>query len=307
MATPTRAESVGAASGGYGLALFGLASLLLTNGCLGPVGLSWVEYPLPAPVFNQLVGLELVTVLLVVPVLVAAGVLARRGHPGAPLVGFGPCGYAAYMFAQYVVGPTRTAYSPAVLLHLAVFASAATLTAWSWSLATAHDWPEPDRARRLRWAALLGAFAAFVLLRYVPLFAGAVTGATIPDEFAATPGFFWSVVLLDLGLVVPATVAAAAAALRGSRLASPATYAAVGWFALVPPSVAAMAVVMAARDDPNASWSTVALLAAFATVTTAVAVRMFGRLLLEPKVPHGGDLGPRASGPAALHRTPGSP
>lgn len=298
---------MGVVSPRYPWALLLLGALLLGNACLGPIGLGRLEYPLPTTLYNQLVGLELVTVVMVVPVLVGAAVLARRDHPAAPLVAFGPCGYAAYMFAQYVIGPSRTVYSPAIVLHLAVFASSAALTAWSWSLATRGDWPVPDRARRLRWAALLGGFSGFVLLRYVPLFAGAATGAPIPDEFAATPGFFWTVVLLDLGLVVPAGLAAAAAAWRGSRLAVPATHAVVGWFALVPPSVAAMAVVMVVRQDPHASSSTAALLVAFGAVTTAAAVRMFARLLSAPKVPATEDLGPHASGPAALPPMSGRP
>jgi hypothetical protein len=287
----------------YPAGLTGLAALLLANAGLGPIGLDVVAYPLPESLLNQLRGLELVTVLLVVPALLLAAGLGRHERPEGPLVAVGPCAYAAYMFAQYVVGPARTVYSPAVLVHLAVFAASAALTAWSWSLATHHDWPAPDRARRVRWGLVLGAFAAFVLLRYVPLLTGAATGTPIPDEFAATPSFFWTVVLLDLGLVVPASLAAATAALRGTPLATPATYAVVGWFALVPPSVAAMAVVMAVRGDPNGSWATVGLLVGFATVTTVVAVRMFTHLLLVPKVPREGDLGPVASGPAALPAT----
>lgn len=300
MAGSTEPEGVGAVGPRYGWALLGLATLLLLNAGLGPIGLGWVDYPLPTTLYNQLLGLELVTVLVAVPVLVAAAVLARHGHPAAPIVGFGPCGYAAYMFAQYVVGPDRTVYTAAVVLHLVVFAASAGLTAWSWSLATRPDWPVPDRARRRRWAALLGGFSGFVLLRYVPLFVGAATGAKIPEEFAATPGFFWTIVLLDLGIVVPAGLAAAATALRASPQTTPATYAVVGWFALVPPSVAAMAVVMAVRHDPNASWPTAVLLVGFAALTTTVAVRMFGHLLRVPKVPGEGDIGPSGSGPQAL-------
>ena len=118
-----------------------------------------------------------------------------------------------------------------------------------------------------------------MLLRYLPLFVGSVTGAAIPREFASAPAFFWSIVVLDLGVVVPATVAAAVAALRGSSLAVPATHAVVGWFALVPPSVAAMAAAMVVRDDPYASVPTLVLLTVTSVITTAVAVRMFVRLV----------------------------
>src|SRR4029079_14528988 len=79
----------------------------------------------------------------------------RRGHPAAALLGIGPCGYAAYMFVQYVVGPDRTSYSPAVLIHLLVFTAATALSVWSWSLARGMVLPRPDAHQRRRWGFLL--------------------------------------------------------------------------------------------------------------------------------------------------------
>ena len=68
-------------------------------------------------------------------------------------------------------------------------------------------------------------------------------------EFADSPAFYWSIVLLDLGVVVPATLLAAAAVHRRQRLGQHAStcfsdilgnrldhYAVIGWFAMVPPS-----------------------------------------------------------------------
>jgi hypothetical protein len=299
---------VGARSS-YGHALAALAVLLLANAALGPAGLGRLSYPLPTSLLNQLRGLELVTVLLVVPTLALAVGLVRRGRPEAALVAIGPCGYASYMFVQYVVGPERTAASPALLLHLVVFALATALAVWSWSLAVAVAWPVPERGRRRRWGLLLLGLAGFVALRYVPVLAGAVTGARIPDEFAGDPAFYWSILLLDLGLVVPAATAAGVAVLRGSRLSVPAAYAVVGWFALVPPSVAAMAIVMLVRDDPYASLATTLLLTATSVVTTAAAVLMFRGLLRRRSLPHQAEVralavGPTRSGPSARRRRP---
>ena len=192
-------------------------------------------------------------------------------------------------------------YKRQVLLHLSVFALAATLTAWSWSRARDGHWPIPVRARRRRWAALLLALAAFVVLRYLPLATGAASGTHVPSEFAETPAFYWSVVLLDLGVVVPAALAAAAVALRGNRVALPATYAVVGWFALVPPSVAAMAVVMLARGDSNASVPTTVLMLAVAAVTTTVAAHMFRELLRQQALEVGVDTAETGIGPAEPH------
>ena len=264
---------------GYASAVLALAALLLTNALLGPIGVGLLDYPLPTSLFNQLVGLELVTVILVVPTLTAAAALAHCGHPAAPLLGIGACGYAAYMFAQYVVGPARTSYSPAVLIQLVVFSAATALSVWSWSLARRTAWPRTDAHQRRRWGLLLVGLASFVLLRYLPLFVGSATDSAIPREFAEAPAFFWSIVLLDLGVVVPTIVAAAIAAVRGYSLAVPATFAVVGWFALVPPSVAAMAAVMVVRDDRYASVPTLVLLAVTSVITTGLAVHMFSRLL----------------------------
>jgi hypothetical protein len=284
----------------YRNALVVLAALLLTNAVLGPAGLDVVAYPLPESLLNQLRGLELVTVGLVVPALVLAAVLTQRDSPAAPLVALGPCGYASYMFVQYVVGPDRTTLSPALLLHLAVFTAATWLAVWSWGLAVTTEWPVPQPAQRRRWAALLAGLAAFVALRYLPLLVGSFSHADIPEEFALAPAFYWSVVLLDLGLVVPAAALAARAALLGSRLAVPATYAVVGWFALVPPSVAAMALVMLVRDDPYASLPTTLLLTVVSVLTTAVAARMFRRLLQDAD--QLSSSGPRSAAPGRRAR-----
>jgi uncharacterized membrane protein YjjB (DUF3815 family) len=79
--------------------------------------------------------------------------------------------------------------------------------------------------------------------------------------------------------VVPATVAGAVALLGGRELGRRALYAVTAWFALVPPSVAAMAVVMLAKGDPNASVATVVTLTVASLVFGAFAVHVYRPLL----------------------------
>jgi hypothetical protein len=104
---------------------------------------------------------------------------------------------------------------------------------------------------------------------------GAGSQTPLPREVAEEPAFYWSIVLLDLGVVVPAALAAGVALWRGGVLAAPGLYAVVGWFALVPPSVAAMAAVMLLDGDPFASLGQVLLLSAAAVVFAAFAVVVF--------------------------------
>ena len=89
-------RTTGPPSSGFAGGLLVLSGCLLLNTALGPLGAGAVDYPISTSMENQLRGLELVTVLLVVPWLVATALLARGGHPAAPLLAIGPAGYAPY-------------------------------------------------------------------------------------------------------------------------------------------------------------------------------------------------------------------
>ncbi|HEY5852538.1 MAG TPA: hypothetical protein VIW24_00425 [Aldersonia sp.] len=75
--------------------------------------------------------------------------------------------------------------------------------------------------------------------------------------------------------MVPATVVAGIGLLRGARWSRKALYAVLGWFALVPPSVAAMAAAMFVNDDPNASAGQVVVFSVAAIVFAAFAARVY--------------------------------
>ena len=264
----------------FGWLLVALAGLLTLNSLVGPLLLGVVDYPISASMENQLLGLEIVTLVLVVPWTVVAGALAVRRDARAPLVALGPTSYTTYMFVQYVVGPEYATYSWVVLFHIAVVALSGGLALLAWSEAQREPVPSIDPRRRRRLSLVLVALAAFVLLRYLPAFVGASGQDPIAAEFGDARTFFWSIVLLDLGVVVPMTVAAAVGLFRGSPAGHRALYGVVGWFTLVPPSVTAMAAVMLVRDDPHASIATLLLLAvatlAFWSVTWSVLYPLLG-------------------------------
>jgi hypothetical protein len=267
---------------GYGLTMLLLAGVLLLKSLAGPLVLGIVTYPITDTVEYQLIGLELVTATLVAPWAAAAGIAALRGHRAAPIFGFAPAAYAAYMFVQYVLGPEYGAYSLTVLADLAIFVLATGLAAWSWTLAWEVPLARLPRRHAMHSGLLVLAMAAFVLLRYAGVVAGALSGAPLADELLEERTFFWSIFLLDLGVVVPCTVAAGLALIRGTDAGQRALYAVVGWFALVPPSVAAMAAVMWANDDPHGSIPTVALLSVASVAFGVFAWHTFRALLTGP-------------------------
>lgn len=135
---------------------------------------------------------------------------------------------------------------------------------------------------------LLG-LAAFVTSRYLPALAGSVGEEALTEEFAAEPAFFWTILLMDLGIVVPLAVAAAIGLRHGTGAAVKGQYAIVGWFALVPPSVAAMAVAMVVNDDPHASSASMVVFVAAAAAFGMVAVRVFRPLVVGNRLLRRGD------------------
>ena len=99
--------------------------------------------------------------------------------------------------------------------------------------------------------------------------------------YLAGPTFSWAIALLDLGVFLPATVAACAGLVRGAPWAHKALYTVVGWFGLVGPAVAGMAIAMYANGDPNASGANVVFMTALGLVFAALAVFLY-RALFRP-------------------------
>jgi len=162
-----------------------------------------------------------------------------------------------------------------VVFHLGLVVLSGGLALSGWSRAATGPVPETsERYRRRTGYALLG-LAAFVLFRYLPLFLGAASGEPVAAEFREARTFYWSIVLLDLGAVVPLTLATAVSLLRGTETGRRGVYAVVGWFALVPPSVAAMAAVMVVRGDQHASVPTLVLVMVATGAFWAVAWQVF--------------------------------
>jgi hypothetical protein len=258
-----------------GLALYALAAAIALNSLLGPALLGLVDYPFSETLRNQTIGLELFSLLVVAPVSVWAGIRLRRGDATAAAVALAPAGYAVYMLVQYVVGPQYDAYPTVLLLHLPTFVLAGYVLLAAWSLTRAAPLPKV----RPRWAWALLALTLLLVSRYIDAFVGVATGADLPAEFAADVSMYWTIVLLDLGVVLPLGLAAAAALRTGSVWGAAAAYALVGWYALVPPSVLAMAITMVMRNDPHGDPAKVVLFAVLSLVYLAAAGALFRPLL----------------------------
>lgn len=268
-------------------AIWILAILLAANAVLGPLLLGVIDYRYGEAMTNQGIGLDAVTLLLAVPVAVVAALLVRRGYPSGAVLAFAPATLAAYMAPQYVVGPdylgrpgNNELFVP---LHLAVLVAGLAVAILAWRALAGRVLP-PDTRRGDRWraGALLFVAAFTALGRWLPALAAVWTGAPGPD-YLDNPTAFWLVATLDLGLVVPACVAVAIALLRRASWARLAAYALIGWFSLVPASVAAMAITMLLRDDPLGSVTTAVVMTSAGVVLTVAAVVLLWPVLRMPR------------------------
>lgn len=237
-----------------------LAVGLAANTIIGPLFLGLIDYRYGESMTNQGIGLDAVALFVVAPAALFAASLVRRQHLAGPPVAFLPAGFAAYMAPQYVIGPDYQQLpgnnEQFFLLHLGLLlvGIAVLLLAWQ-AVDRIHLLPNTRASDRRRSWVLFGA-ASFILLRWLPVLPELVRGAPTTPEYLDNPTAFLLIALLDLALVVPATLTAALGLRAGAVWGRAAAYAVTGFFAVVPLAVAAMAVTMVLRGDPNGSVGT---------------------------------------------------
>lgn len=238
--------------------LYMLAAGLAANSLLGPLVTEVIEYRFSETLINQGIGLDVVALLGGVPLAILAAYLVRRGHPAGPVLAFIPTTFAAYMAPQYIVGPEYLDLpgnnEQFFLFHLGLFVVGVAGLLLAWTSVDRSALRPATRASDLRRSWVMVGVVAFIGIgRWLPALAELTAGdPTIPD-FLENPTSYMLIGMLDLGLVVPAGIAAAIGLRRGTTWARTAAYAVIGWFSLVPAAVAAMAIVMQLNDDPFAS------------------------------------------------------
>lgn len=231
--------------------LAALAAGLAANSLLGPLVAGVITYPLSETVMNMTLGLEAVSLLVVAPVSALAAVLVFRGSQTGLIAAIPPAAYTAYMFVQYIIGPEYVEYPPAILFHLGMFILSGIILVYSWTHIQIEDIPSIPPRRKQIYSAVLLLLVLFVSFSYLFAVPRILTGGTIPAEYIDDPSVYWSVFLLDLGIVVPITVAVSVGLLRGAAWARKATYGLAGWYALVTTAVLALFVSLLVHDDPN--------------------------------------------------------
>ncbi len=248
-----------------------LGSTMAAASLLGPVGVDRLVYRTSPTTLNQLMGSDLAALVVASPLAVVAAILVLRGHRAGPLLATGVGVYAVYTYTQVVVGQEYLRRPGNVErffpLLLAVFVLGEALAVLGWRQVDRNLRSPSRRLERLTGSVLVAVAAFLVLGLHLPTMLAAWTDPTSMTEYASAPTPFWLVKLMDLGIVVPAAVVTGIGLLRGAAWACRVTYPFLTAYAVLSTSVLSMALVMLARDDPDAS---VGLAAGFGLFSAAL-------------------------------------
>jgi hypothetical protein len=290
---------------GGGLVL--LAAAVAVVAVLGPLVLNVLRYRTSATSMNQIVGGDAATLMVVVPVCVAAGVLAIRGHPAAPVLALAPSIFVIYTYTTLIVGneylrlPGNVERFFPLLLGVFVLAGAIAVRAWG-SVPAAQLPATSPRVDRVAGVLLLVIAAFLVVGLHLPGYLDAMRDHPTAVQYVSSPTPFWLVKLLDLGIVVPAAIAVGLGALRHREWAREPVYAILGAYALIGASVAGMAITMVLRDDPDASTATLIGMTLLAATLAGVSGYVY-RPLFRRAGEHPGPSAPDSSAPAQLEES----
>ena len=276
-------ETGAGAQVGMALGLIAIGVGLAIVSLLGPLLTGIIDYHVTETLRNQTIGLDAVSLLVVAPLSVIAALLVLRRHLVGSVLALGVGAYTSYMFVQYILGPEyeRLPGNNELLfpLYLALFAAGWIVALTAWNTVEVERLPHCPRRDRLVGRVVLPLLAFVAFSRYIPSLADWMRSQPEDAGYLAGPTFSWAIAMLDLGIFLPAAIAACVGLVRGAPWAQKALCTVVGWFGLVGPAVAGMAIAMYVNDDPNASAGSAVFMTTLGLAFAALAVVVFKPLL----------------------------
>ncbi len=184
------------------------------NAVLGPFILEVIDYRFSTSLVNQGIGLDAVALCAVFPVAVVASILMWRARHVGLVLAFIPSTFAIYMLPQYVIGPEYLRLSgnneQFFPFHLALFVLAMGVFLFAWNAVEDERLRPHSRPSDRMRAMVLVALAGFIFAgRWLPALVELVEGTPSLADFRVNPTSFLLIGWLDLGIVVPAAIAAA--------------------------------------------------------------------------------------------------
>jgi hypothetical protein len=260
-----------------------LGATVAVAALLGPLVADEMVYRTSPTTLNQLLGSDAAALAVGAPLAWVAAYLTARGRAAGPLLATGVGVYVLYTYTQVIIGqeylrlPGNVERFFPLLLTVFVLAEAAIVLGWQ---LVPTDLPEPPRRlERITGWVLLTIAVFLVVGLHLPTMLTAWSDPGSMTEYASAPTPFWMVKLMDLGIVVPAVVVTGLGLLRGRPWARRVMYPLLTGYACLAISVLAMALVMLARDDPDASVFLAAGFGVFAGALVALLIAWYRPLV----------------------------
>lgn len=240
--------------------LVGIGSIALGTGIavsavLGPLVLEVITFRTSDHLKTQFVGGEIVSLAVVAPAAIAAGVLWLCGHRLAPALALGPALYAVYTYTTVVLGQEYTRYNGNVEqffpLYAGLVAGGAAIAAFAWSQLGETAVPVPPDGLRRTLAGIFLGLGSFFALAWAQQIRLVVTGHPTA-EYQEGPTLFWVIKLLDFGFMIPLLLATGTGLVRQHPVAIKAAYGLATFATCLAGSIAGMAIAMEVKGDPSA-------------------------------------------------------
>lgn len=241
---------------GAGIGSVALGVGIAAAAVMGPLGLRVIELRTSDHLENQLVGGEVVSLVVVAPAAAAAGVLRLREHRLAPALALGPALYAAYTYTTVVLGQEYARYPGNAErffpLYAALVAGGVAIAAVAWSELRAAAIPVLPAGLRRTLAGIFLGIAGLFALAWAQQIRLVATGHP-SIEYQEGPSLFWTIKLLDFGILIPLLTATGIGLLRRRPLAVTAACGLAPFVTCLAASIVAMAVAMELKDDPSSA------------------------------------------------------
>jgi len=278
--TQSRLAGIGSIALGAGIAM---------SAILGPLILDVVKFRTSTNIENQFVGGEVVSLAVVAPVAITAGVLWLRGHRLAAPLALGPAIYAVYTYTTVIIGQEYARYDGNVEkffpLYAGLVAAGAAISAHAWAQLNETAAPVPPNGLRRTVTGIflvLGGFFALAWAQQIRL----VYVGSPPAEYAEGPTLFWTIKLLDFGFLIPVLIAAGVGLARQQPTAIKAAYGLTTFATCLAASITGMGVVMLAKGDPSAVPAMVAVVASATAGLALLTERLLRSYVWGTNEPH---------------------
>jgi hypothetical protein len=195
----------------------------------------------------------------------------------APALALAPSLYTVYTYTTLILGPEYGRYpgnnEQFLPLHLGILALGGAIAVKAWSALGRAQPSMPGASLRITTGtALLVPNALFALawIRQIADFLGGERSQAYRDD----PRLWWLIKLIDLSLVIPASLVVGIGLLRRRPGAIKAAYGLSGFLACLVGSIGSMGAVQIVKGDPSASPAVVVIALAAALGVGSVTARL---------------------------------